>query len=498
MGRRGGACASGDPYSALAGRSTLLEGGNAVDAAVAAGLMACFTMPPLTGLAGAGLMILRAGDEVRCLDFFGNVPGLGEEDRARPRPESIDVPFEDVVETFHVGPSTVGVPGVVAGLFEAHTRHGRLPMAEIAAVVVDAARTGVEVQDAQYRAFVLLQSIFRRTPETWALVGDDEGLFPVGRRMRNEALAATIEELVREGPRAFYEGAIARAIVETTDGAVTAEDLRRYEPVWREPIATRYRDYALHLTGIPSLSGGLIVQALAGLERGPPLPSRRAQGDWFRLADVLLRAQALRTPEYEENLFEEGYLEAVTAACRAGCTLHIAAVDGEGGAVSYTSSMGETAGLAVPAHGFALNNLLGEPDILPRGARNAAGLRMMSSMCPALARRDDGRWMAIGSAGGNRIPSAILQVLVHVVDGGLSLQEAVSRPRIHVQKERLYVEGYGRTREEVEAFRAYGLELVTTWAPGFFFGGLQAARETASGFEAAADGVRRGGAAYVV
>lgn len=498
MGNGRGACASGDPYSALAGRSALLEGGNAVDAVVAAGLMAAFTMPPMTGLAGAGLLTLRAEGEVRCLDFFANVPGRGAEARARPEPEVVKVPFEDVVETFLVGPATVAVPGVVAGLWEAHERYGRLPLADLAAIVVDAARRGVEVQDAQYRGFVLLQSIFQRTPETWAFVGDDQGLLPVGRPLRNPDLAETLEELVRDGKRAFYEGQIARDIVAASDGLVTREDLAAYEPVWRPPLTGSYRGHVLSLCGVPSLSGGMVLAALSDLERGPPVPTRREREDWWRVADALRRAQALRTPEYETNLFREGYLEGVAAACRAGSTLHVSVVDGEGGAASYTSSMGETAGIAVPGRGFVLNNLMGEPDILPRGTRNAAGLRMMSSMCPGLVCDADGRWMAIGSAGGGRIPAAILQVLVHVLDGGRSLQEAVSLPRIHVFDERLYVEGYGRTREEVESFRAYGLEVVATWAPGFFFGGLQAARQRESGFEAAADGVRRGGVAYVL
>lgn len=492
-----GACASGDPHSALAGRSALLEGGNAVDAAVAASLMASFSLQTMTGLGGAGLMTIRMGDDVEVLDFFANLPGRGREVGAPPAPDEVAVPFENVVQHFHVGAPTVAVPGMVAGLWEAHRRYGRLPIEDLASLAIEAARQGVEVTDAQYRGFALLQGIYRRTPEAWALLGEEDGIFQVGQRVLNENLAATLEQLVEEGPRAFYEGEIADRIIEVTDGLVTADDLARYEPLWRPPLNAPYRDATVYMPGVPCLSGGMLLVALGDLGRGTPLPSRLEPHDWCRIADALRRGEAVRTEEYEQQLFEEGWLEHIVAASRAGCTMHCSTIDAEGNTVACTSSMGEGSGLVAPGTGIALNNFLGEPDIVPRGASNGAGGRMMTSMCPTLLRRGDGRWMSLGSAGCDRIRSAILQVIVHVVDGGDRLQEAIGRPRIHTHGDTLFVEGYGRTPDQVDALRPCGPEVVTTWAPGFFFGGVQAVAETARSFDVGADGVRRGCAGYI-
>ena len=491
-----GACTAGDPHSALAGRSALLEGGNAVDAAVAAGLMASFTLPTLTGLGGAGLMTIRMGDEVVVCDFFANIPGIGLT-RERAEPEVLEVPFEDVVETFLMGPSTVAVPGVVAGLWAVHRRYGKLPLKHLIQVVVQAARQGVRVQNGQYRGFALLQAVLRRTPETWELCGDENGLYPLGHRFKNGRLADTLELLAAEGPRAFYEGELARDIVEAAHGHVTPEDLAAYEPVWRKPLAATYRGHRVYVPGMPSLSGAMTLVSLGELEKGPPLPPRRDAAEWGRMIDALRKGESLRTPEYEEQMFRAGYLEGVVAACRAGNTVHCSTVDRMGNAVSYTSTMGETAGLTAKGRGFALNNFMGEPDILPRGKAFEVGRRMMTSMCPTVVRRKDGRWLALGSAGSARIRSATVQVLVNALDGGASLQQAIQQPRIHVQGDRLYVEGYGRTPDEVRAFEPYGLEVVATWAAGFFFGGAQAAGQSERGFDLGFDDVRRGSAGYL-
>ncbi len=491
-----GACTAGDPHSALAGRSALLEGGNAVDAAVAAGLMASFTLPTLTGLGGAGLMTLRMGDEVVVCDFFANIPGIGLT-KERSEPEVLEVPFEDVVETFLMGPSTVAVPGVVAGLWAVHRRYGKLPLKELITVVSHAARQGVRVQNGQYRGFALLQAVLKRTPETWELCGDQNGLYPLGHRFKNGRLADTLDLLAEEGPRAFYEGELAKDIVEASHEFVTMEDLAAYKPVWRKPLAAAYRGNRVYVPGIPSLSGAMTLVSLGALEEGPPLPARRDHDAWGRTIDALRKGEALRTPAYEEHMFGPAYLEGVVASCRAGNTVHSSIIDREGNAVSYTSTMGETAGLTAKGRGFALNNFMGEPDILPRGEAYQVGRRMMTSMCPTVVRRSDGRWLALGSAGSARIRSATVQVLVNVLDGGAGLQQAIQQPRIHVQGDTLYVEGYGRTPDEVRDFEQYGMDVVATWAPGFFFGGAQAAGQTDRGFDLGYDDIRRGSAGYL-
>jgi gamma-glutamyltranspeptidase/glutathione hydrolase len=492
-----GACASGDPSSAQAGADVLAAGGNAVDAAVAAALMASFSVPTMTGLGGGALATLRVEGRVLVLDGFANLPGLGAEGRARREPDRVTVDFEDVRQPFLVGPSTVAVPGVVALLWEAHRRFGRMPLREVAAASVRAAREGAPVGDGQYRAAALLEEIFRREEAAWRLIGDEEGLHPVGHRMVNPALADTLELLVEEGERAFYEGEVAAAIVRATEGLVTREDLRAYRCQERGPLVRAWGDRLVHAPGAPSLTGPLLLVALGDLEAGGPLARPFGPQEWGRIAEAIRRSGAVRTPEFEARLFEEGYLEDVVATCPGGSTLHCSTIDAGGTAMSTTLTIGECAGTMAGRFGFMLNNFLGEPDILPPGTPWRPGRRMMTSMGPSLVRDGAGRWLAIGSAGSARIRSAILHVLVRIA-AGERLQEAIGRPRLHVEGETLYVEGHGRTRAEVEALRPYAPRLVATWAAAFYFGGVQAVAEVDGGFDAGADVVRRGSAAFVV
>ena len=492
-----GACASGGPHSAALGRDVIAAGGNAVDAAVAAGLMACFTLPTMTGLGGAGLMTIGRGDDVILIDGFANLPGLdgpGE----RPPLEEVIVHFEGVAQTFFVGPASVATPGTVALLWHAHERFGRMPIAKLAGPVIRAAREGVAVSDGQYRAFALLETIFRRTPESWSLLGDDESLLQPDTLMRNAALADTLELLVAEGPRAFYEGDVAARLVEGAEGLLTHRDLRTYGVVERRPLVGGYRGWPLYVPAVPSFTGALLLRALAHLEAGPPLESPMEPEDWARIVSALRDTAALRTEDFDARVFEDGFLERVVSTCPGGSTMHISTIDDEGMVVSYTTTLGESAGIVAPGTGVSLNNFLGELDIHSPEAARPPGERMTTGMCPTLARDPEGRWMAVGSAGSARIRSAILQVLVRTIDGGVSLPNAIGRSRVHVEGDTLYVEGYGRSEEEVEALRPLAPELVATWAAGFFFGGAQAVRQTADGFEAGAEVARRGCAGHVV
>lgn len=493
-----GACASGDPLSAGVGRDLLAAGGNAMDAAVGAALMACFNLPTMTGLGGAGVMTVRHGDEVVVLDGFSNLPGLGR-DGPRPALEEVVVHFEGVAQTFFVGPASVAVPGTVAVLWDAHRRFGRMPLAEVAAPAIRASREGAPVTDGQYRAFALLEEIFRRSPASWALIGTEHGLLHApDTTMSNPELATTIEQLVELGPEAFYGGDIAEALSASTDGLLTREDLAAYAAVLRRPLRGRFRDWSLYVPSVPSLTGALLLAGLAHVERGPRLTRPLGAAGWTRIVDALRASASLRTSEYEARLFEDGYLEGVAAMCPGGSTMHIATIDDGEMAVSYTTTLGESAGIVAPGTGVALNNFLGELDIHTPESRRLAGERMTTGMCPALACDAHGRWLSVGSAGSARIRSALLQVLVHVIDGGASLPEAVGRPRIHVEGDTLYVEGHGRTERQVRVFDALAERIVATWGPGFFFGGAQAVRRTAEGFEAGAEVVRRGCASYVV
>jgi gamma-glutamyltranspeptidase/glutathione hydrolase len=450
----------------------------------------------MTGLGGAGVFTVRAGGRVEVLDAFATLPGLGREADVAPEPVKVELDLEGLRVPFQVGAASVAVPGLVAGLWELHARHGRLPLAELLRPAIRKARRGTVMTEGQFRSFDVLEAIFRQSPEAFSLVGDDRGLYRVGETFRNAALADTLELLSAEGPRAFYEGDIASGIVEATSGFLTRADLRAYRTVWRRPLEGTYRGHRVCVPAIPSLTGALLLLGLAHLEAGGPMPAPSDPPAWGRIADALRHGDRLRTEAYESSLFEEGYLERVVATSRSGSTMQCATVDAEGQVVSCTSTVGEGSGIVSAVHGFVLNNFLGEEDIVPRGALQRPGARMMTGMSPALIESPDGTWIALGAAGSARIRSALLQVISHVLDGRLSLQEAIEQPRIHVDGDTLHVETFGRTPAEIEALRLLGENVVpTAERPGFYFGGVQAVARTGRGFDAGAEAARRGAAA---
>ena len=493
-----GACASGDIHSAQAGVEILRAGGNAVDAAVAAALTACVTLPTMTSLGGGGLCTLLIDGRVTVCDHFGANPGIGLEDRGQRELDLVTVDFEGIKVDFRVRAPSIAVPGTVAGLWEIHLRHGRMPLREVAAPAIAAARGGFEVTASQRVAFQLLDEIFRMTPQAWALMSNGKEVARVGETLRNPQLADTLECLVAEGPTPFYEGGMARAIVEAAEGWVTMKDLAAYQARFREPLEGSYRGWTMRMPAMPSVTGGMLLTALQHLEEGAPLPRVMDVDAHARLAEAMRRSLAARTPEYETRLFEDGYLQGLFAACPGGNTMHLSTADDEGNVVSYTTTVGESAGLVAPGTGVILNNFLGEEDILPAGDARAAGRRMMTSMCPVILSDGQGRRVALGSAGSARIKSSILQVITNLIDRGLSPREAVLAPRIHVEDATLYVEGYGRTEEEVDALRPLSESFEATWDCGFYFGGAQVVASGPGGFEAGADEERRGCVALTV
>jgi len=493
-----GACASGDVHSARAGAEVLAAGGNAVDAMVAAGLMACVTLPTMTSLGGGGIMTMFVDGRVSVCDGFASQPGLGLKHRGERELDIVTVNFEGIDVDFRVRAPSIAVPGTVAGLWAVHERHGRMPLAEVAAPAIESARHGYEVTAGQTKAFALLAEIYRMTPGTWALLSNGEAVAQPGEVLRNAPLADTLACLVEDGEAAFYEGDIACAIVEAGEGWVTPQDLATYAAVFRKPLHGRYRDWHLRAPAMPSVTGGMLFAALKHLEAGGPLPRVFDVPAWERIVGAMRTMEEVRTPEYEHRLFEEGFLQAMLAACAGGNTMHISTADGDGNLVGYTTTVGESAGLVAPGTGVVLNNFLGEEDISPSGKQTQAGRRMMTSMCPLLLSNGAGRRFALGSAGSARIKTALLQIVLHLVDGGVDPAEAVRRSRLHLENDTLYIEGWGRTRDEVDALRPLGRRVESTTACGFYFGGAQVVEHAGASFDAGADEDRRGCVALIV
>lgn len=488
-----GIVAAGHPLTAEAGARTLREGGNAVDAAVAAMLTSWVAEPLLSGPGAGGYMLVAgAGEAPELLDFFVSAPGHGALASEPAELVPIEVDFAgDARQIFHVGAASCGAFGNPAGIDAAMRRWGSMDLADLAAPAAALAREGVVLNAQQAEVVHLLTAILTSTDEVTALFSPDGHLLGDGEIFRCPELGDTIERLGRDGAAPFYTGDIAAAIVDFVSaggGLLTAEDLRRYDAMIREPIHVRYRGRDVLTNPPPSAGGILIGYALRYLDVGPCPPSLTA------LVEIMGEAQALRTPAFLDGLGEPGY-EDVFLANRLGSTTHISVIDAEGRACAVTCTNGEGSGIVVPGTGIHLNNIMGEEDLSPVGFHHApAGRRMPSMMSPTVVMCGGGVELALGSSGSNRIRSAILQTIVGVVDHGLDAAAAVAAPRVHVEGGVISVEPGVPTDElcrdpsEIQAFRA----------PNMFFGGVQAVcRDPRTGALTGAGDPRRGGVAVV-
>jgi gamma-glutamyltranspeptidase/glutathione hydrolase len=234
----------------------------------------------------------------------------------------------------------------------------------------------------------------------------------------------------------------------------------------------------------PSAGGTLLAYALALLDRGPAPPTLRG------VVDAMAAAQSERTPQFVEGLPEEGFLERFLTT-RLGSTTHISVLDGQGRACSVTCTNGEGSGEVVPGTGMHINNVMGEQDLNPLGFHHyPAGRRMPSMMAPSIVMRDGEVELVLGSAGSNRIRSALLQTIVAVVDHGMRAREAVDAPRVHFEDSILFAE------PGIDLAQLYGsdVRVVRFGALNLFFGGVQAVQRRGDTLTGAGD-PRRGGAA---
>src|SRR6195952_4447596 len=492
-----GVVAAGHPAVAEVGAAVLREGGNAIDAALAA-LMASWPCEPLlTGPAGGGyLLVAGAGQEPTVLDGFCAAPGLGG-GPARSPLLAADVDFGDAQQTFYVGGASVAAFGLGNLIEDAHRRWGSLPLADLAEPGAQLAQAGVPINDQQaYVARILIPIL-----QSGSLVAE---LWAPGGRMIDEGdlflapgLADTIRRIGAEGGAPLSTGDLAAACVATVQhegGPLTARDLAEHTPTAHAPLRLPYRDRTVLITPPSSAGGTLLALSLAALETRATPPTSTD------LAWAMDQARAARTPEFAQRLVEPGYADALLGR-QLGGTTHISALDANGLACSVTCSNGENSGILVPDTGIHLNNVMGEEDLNPLGfGAFPPGRRMPSMMCPTAVLGPEGKLeLALGSAGSNRIRSALLRTIVAVVDEGLPLAEAVDAARLHREGDTVYIEPgvdpAGLLDPEPGHLHTPPTELVEFREKNLFFGGVQAVGvDPLTGNHVAGGDPRRGGA----
>jgi gamma-glutamyltranspeptidase/glutathione hydrolase len=493
-----GAVAAGHPLTAEAGARVLREGGNAVDAAVAAALVSWVAESTLTGPGAGGFMLVhRARDRsTRVLDFFVAMPGVGLRDNRPGEMEEVDVDFSGgSTQLFRIGPASCAVPGAALGLEEAHRAYGKLAWPELFAPAIELARAGVELTPGQAYLHAILDLILRHTDESRQVYELDGERLVAGDTLVQKDLAGTLELLAERGATELYRGELARAIADHVrggDGCITARDLSEYRVIRRRPVHAAFRGHNYLSNPPPSVGGILIAYGLGLLEDGGQPGSAEAIDP---LARVMREQAAAREGGFERALRRGGVaklLEERAVVMRG--TTHLSVVDEQGNAVALTASTGAGSGVVVPGTGIHLNNMLGEFD-LPKPPR--AGERLSSGMSPSLVLRDGRPRLVVGSAGSLRLRGAVMQIVVNVVQHGLRVDDAIERPRIHLEGEHLHCEG-GHDPVELDKLEELGWD-VTRWRrKNLYFGGAAAVEMLDDGTLAAAGDSRRGGAGVVV
>ena len=536
-----GVIAAGHPQTAAAGAEILQQGGNAVDAAVAASFASFVAEAVLVNIGGGGIAQVYEPTTGRATvyDFFSAMPGLSPPGGRLPAEidfRQILVDFGPAQQPFYIGRGSVAVPGVVAGLGAMVSDLGTLPLSQILAPAIRLARQGVILSDALGYVSEILAPILMDTPEIKAIYAPNGHIATAGDRPHFSALADTLEELGRQGSALFYTGEIGRQILadqQAHRGLLTETDLAEYRVRRTEPIVIDYRDDTILLPP-PASGGGVLIaftlKLMAGLRLADlsyhSVEHLSLLAEATRLTTVAraawekecggLEAGAIVTDQKEciqEFLGQENiqrYQERLQAALASrnfapepvlpkgpASTTHVSVADAAGMIVGITTSAGESAGFAVGNTGVTLNNMLGEIDLHPNGFhRLPPGQRLLTMMSPVLVLRHGRPLLAVGSGGSNRLRSAITQVISNFIDFDMPLEQAVDAPRVHFEDNELQLEG-GISPLVADQLETAGYT-VNRWPErNMFFGGAHAVARDGGRWVAAGDR-RRGGSVVTV
>ena len=534
-----GMVVSAQRLAAEAGVAILKQGGNAIDAAVAAGYAEAVTNPCCGNIGGGGFMVARLADGRNIfINFRETAPSAATADMYL---DSEGKPIRDA--SLH-GWKAVAVPGTVAGLDAALMKYGTLPRATVMAPAIALARDGFVLTRDDTDLIARGAAILRRDPVAARIFLRPDGSPPgPGERLIQLELAATLAAIAEHGPAAFYQGAIPAAIETESHGALKAADFAAYKITESEPLSCTYRGYVF-LSSPPPSSGGTALCEILGVLQGYDL----REAGFNSARSVHLMTEAMRHAFLDRNTYlgdpafvanplswllspehaaairgaigdratPSADLHPGTAPHEKPETAHYSVIDSKGNAaaVTYTINGMFGAGVMAPGAGFLLNDEMddftvkpGSPNLygLMQGAANAIapGKRPLSSMAPTIVMRDGHIAMVLGSPGGSRIITIVLQVALNAIDHGMAPQAAVDAPRIHHQwlPDAIAAEPFALSADTKAALTAMGYKIVeqTPWgAAALIAAGPPIAERTtaSSGNDATATGGGRSGLFY--
>ncbi len=482
------------------GVAILKQGGNAVDAAVAAAYALAVVHPCCGNIGGGGFATLVLADGTKTfLDFREEAPGAAT-------PTMYLDTEGNVIEGLSLrGYKAVGVPGTVLGLDTLLARYGTLPRAMVMAPAIDLAEAGFVLSDGDAAILALGADAFSEQPNVAAIFLDHGKPWQAGDRLVQKDLAATLKRIAVDGPDAFYKGPVAAAVVAASranGGILAMKDFADYSVAETPPVTCDYRGYAI-VSAPPPSSGGTILCEILNILEGYPMADlgyQSAAGIHFMVEAMrhafLDRNSALGDPAFVDNpverLLSKDYAAAIRATIapdkatksadlRPGVapheginTTHVSIVDKDGNAVSLTYTLNAYFGAKVIAGdtGFFLNDEMDDFAIKP-GAANMFGLvqgsanaiepgkRPLSSMSPTVVTKDGKPFLVVGAHGGPRIITIVVQTIIDVIDHGMDIQEAVNAARIHHQwlPDKVFVERRALSPDTAERLAAMGYTL---------------------------------------
>lgn len=483
---KNGLVVTADKYASEIGNEILMQGGNAVDAAVAVQFALAVTLPRAGNIGGGGFMVIRLADgETAALDFREKAPEKATRDMyVRNGEFKSDLSWEGIL--------AVGVPGTVDGMIKALERYGKLPLDLVLQPAIKLAREGYKLSYSHAESLNNHKDTFKKyqaSAEYFTKKDDTE--FKEGDLFVQEDLANTLERVARFGREGFYAGPVADAIVNEIEryrGLITYNDLYNYESQWRDPVEVEFKDYTLHIMSPPSSGSIAIAQILNMINDHPLEEMGHNSADYVHLVSEAMRrafadrsyylgdpdfvdvpVSELISEEYNDTRMENFSPDTVTSSASlshgeiAGFvesdeTTHFSVVDNEGNAVAVTTTLNGSFGshVSVSGAGFLLNNEMDDFSAQP-GEPNAYGLigaeanaiepgkRMLSSMTPTIVTKNNRVDMVLGAAGGPRIITATLQSFLNRAVFDMRPQQSTAFPRFHHQwlPDMLFIDDFG-------------------------------------------------------
>jgi len=486
------AVAMPDKYSAQVAKQVLLEGGNAIDAAVAAGFVLAVTYPEAGNLGGGGFMTLFTPSlaktkhdsnpetlPVHFLDYREKAPKAAFRDLYLDQNKNV-IPYRSLV-----GYQASGVPGTVMGLWQVHQRFGSVSWKQLLQPAIDLAKKGFVVSKELESTAQWYQNWIANKSTTPLNFSEYFGNLKTATVFKQPLLAKTLTRIAKQGADDFYRGTTAKQLVEHMqqhDGLITLADLQAYEAKWRAPVVGEWQNRTVISAPPPSSGGVAIVQLLKMKQQLQPqfeqalinarkdgVPEQAIKAHFYAELEKRVyadRAYFLGDPDFVEvpisTLISDAYLKkrgqsvlmdeiSDSESMRHGKietpeTTHFSIMDANGNAVSntYTLNMPFGSGVVIPKAGFLMNNEMDDFSTKP-GVANVFGVvggkanevapekRMLSSMSPTIVLKDNSVEMVVGTPGGSTIITSVFQTIVNVVDEGMNAQQAVDAPRMHHQ-----------------------------------------------------------------